>query len=206
MEEEPGPNDSWIRFEFARHVHAYLQDQIRLSDTKAGAAAAVAGVLVGAFRQLTVSGAPLSMSPRNLSGALEALTAALFVLFSLLVVLNAYKVLRPRTPGPAGGPHHRFVERLTDLFDRESQPSGEGELVSWTALESRGPEARLAYTREVEAASPTKLTGQLLAHASVLALLAGQKHRHARFALNDLLLATICFLLLGIEVAILPGA
>lgn len=205
MAQQPGANDEWIRFEFARHVHAYLQDQIRLSDTKAGAAAAVAGVLVGGFRQLTIGGAPLAIPPRTASGAVEVATTTLFVLFSLLVVLNAYKVLRPRTPGPSGGPHHRFVERLTDVFDRESPPFDEGELVSWTALEARGPSDRGGYAREVLAASPAKLTTQLLGHASVLALLAGQKHRHARFALNDLLLAAVCFVLLGVELSILSN-
>jgi hypothetical protein len=145
------------------------------------------------------------MPPRGVASVIEVATAALFVLFSLLVVLNAYKVLRPRTPGSVGGPHHRLVEGFADLLDRESQPTGEGELVSWTALEARGPEARVAYVREVEGSSPAKLTDQLLAHASVLALLAGQKHRHARFALNDLLLAVVCFVLLGLELAVLPG-
>jgi hypothetical protein len=49
---DPEPADAAmsIRFEFARHVRAYLQDQIRFSDAKAGVIAAATGILLGGFR------------------------------------------------------------------------------------------------------------------------------------------------------------
>jgi hypothetical protein len=203
---EPAVADAvvWIRFEFARHVHSYLQDQIRFSDAKAGVIAAATGILFGAFRQVPL--APQDMfPPRTVSAALEFLTAALFVAFSLLAVANAYQVLRPRLPErhQGVGPHHRFIEWITRLIDRETPPSTKGgELVNWAAISAyaTAPLGAATYARDVLGKTPGELSVQLSEHSVVLAMIAGQKYQHVRLALNDLLLAAACLVLLTLEI------
>ena len=195
---------TWIRFEFARHVHAYLQDQIRFSDTKAGVIAAATGILFGAFRQVPVSPQQV-FPPRTAWAAVEALLVALFVAFSLLAVANAYQVLRPRLPErhQGVGPHHRFIEWITRLVDRETPPSAEGgDLVNWAAISSYAttPAGTAAYSRDVLGKTPGELSLQLSEHSVVLAMIAGQKYQHVRLALNDLLLAAACLVLLTLEI------
>ena len=198
----------WIRFEFARHVHAYLQDQIRFSDTKAGVIAAATGILFGAFRQVPL--APQEMfPPRTLSAGLEFLIAALFLLFSLLAVANAYQVLRPRLPEwrQGVGPHHRFIEWTTRLVDRETPPSVKGgELVNWAAISvfATAPAGMSLYARDVLGKTPSELSRQLSEHSVVLAMIAGQKYQHVRLALNDLLLAAACLVLLTLVMGFAP--
>ena len=194
---EPAPTDAvlWIRFEFARHVHAYLQDQIRFSDTKAGVIAAVTGVLFGAFRQLPLS--PQRMFPPDTArSAVESLLALLFIVFALLAVANAYQVLRPRLPEryQGVGPHHRLIEWTTRLFDRETPPYREGDLVNWAAISvhATGGIDATAYASEVLGKTPAELSAQLSEHSVVLAMIAGQKYQHVRLALNDLLLGALC--------------
>ena len=204
---EPAAADAavWIRFEFARHVHAYLQDQIRFSDAKAGVIAAATGILFGAFRGVPL--APQEMfPPRTASAALEFLTAALFVAFSLLAVANAYQVLRPRLPErhQGVGPHHRFIEWITRLIDRETPPSASGgDLVNWAAISAyaTAPAGAAVYARDVLGKTPGELSIQLSEHSVVLAMIAGQKYQHVRLALNDLLLAAACLVLLTLEIA-----
>jgi len=193
----------WIRFEFARHVHAYLQDQIRFSDTKAGVIAAATGILLGAFRQVPL--VPQQMfPPRSVSAGLEFLVTGLFVVFSLLAVANAYQVLRPRLPErhQGVGPHHRFIEWTTRLLDRETPPYREGQLVNWAAISAHATAigGAAAYSRDVLGKTPAELSQQLSEHSVVLALIAGQKYQHVRLALNDLLLAALCLVLLMVEV------
>jgi hypothetical protein len=205
---EPAPADAalWIRFEFTRHVHAYLQDQIRFSDTKAGVIAAATGILFGAFRQVPL--APQQMfPPRTLWAGLESLVVALFVVFSLLAVANAYQVLRPRLPErhQGVGPHHRFIEGLTRLIDRETPPSAEGgQLVNWAGISvyATAPAGPAAYARDVLGKSPEELSRELSEHSVVLAMIAGQKYQHVRLALNDLLLAAACLVLLTLEIGL----
>lgn len=201
---EAGSTDAavWIRFEFARHVHAYLQDQIRFSDAKAGVIAAVTGILFGAFRQVPL--VPQQMfPPPTVWAGLELLVVALFVVFSLLAVANAYQVLRPRLPERyrGVGPHHRLVEWITRLFDRETPPYLAGDLVNWAAISAHAtaPAGAVAYAREVMGKTPGELSQQLSEHSVVLAMIAGQKYQHVRLALNDLLLAAVCLVLVMLE-------
>lgn len=198
---EPAPADNtvWIRFEFASHVHSFLQDQIRFSDTKAGVIAAATGILFGAFRQAPL--APEQMlPPRTLWAGLEILFAGLFVLFSLLAVANVYQVLRPRLPEQQGvGPHHRFIESLTRLFDRETPATLQGgQLVNWAAISAHAtvPGGAPAYAAEVGGKTADELSRQLSEDSVVLAMIAGQKYEHVRLALNDLLLAAAFLVLL----------
>ena len=206
---EPAQADAamWIRFEFARHVHAYLQDQIRFSDAKAGVIAAATGILFGAFRQVPL--APQQMfPPRSASAGLEFLVAGLFVVFSLFAVANAYQVLRPRLPEREGvGLHHRFIEWTTRLLDRETPPYHEGELVNWAAISAHAtaPAGAAAYARDVLGKTPAELNRQLSEHSVVLALIAGQKYQHVRLALNDLLLAAVCLVLLMLAIGFSAG-
>jgi hypothetical protein len=203
---EPAPADAavWIRFEFARHVHAYLQDQIRFSDTKAGVIAAATGILFGAFRQVPLD--PQEMfPPRTASAGLEALVVALFVVFSLLAVANAYQVLRPRLPErhQGVGPHHRLIEWTTRLIDRETPPAMEGgDLVNWAAISihATAPAGAAAYARDVLGKTPGELCRQLSEHSVVLAMIAGQKYQHVRLALNDLLLAAASLVVLTLVI------
>jgi hypothetical protein len=208
---EPAPPDSaavWIRFEFARHVHAYLQDQIRFSDAKAGVIAAATGILFGAFRQVPLT--PERMfPPRSVWEGLETLVVALFVVFSLLAVANAYQVLRPRLPERRQGigPHHRLIEWTTRLIDRETPPAMEGgDLVNWAAIGSHAtaPGGAAAYARDVMGKTPGELSRQLSEHSVVLAMIAEQKFQHVRFALNNLLLAAACLVLLMLEIGFNP--
>ena len=189
----------WIRFEFARHVHAYLQDQIRFSDTKAGVTAAVAGVLFGAFREVT-RGALEAFPPASLVGGLAFVAAALFAILSLSAVLNAYRVIRPRMPTAYDrvAPHHRLLEGFTELFDRETAPTHRAGLVNWAEVadHAMSPDGPAAYARSVRAAGPAELTAQLLEHAVMLALIAGQKYQHVRLALNSLFLAALALVAL----------
>ncbi|MFN2520510.1 MAG: Pycsar system effector family protein [Candidatus Limnocylindria bacterium] len=189
----------WIRFEFARHVHAYLQDQIRFSDAKAGVTAAVAGVLFGAFREVT-RGALQAFPPTSIAGGLAFAAAALFAILSLLAVLNAYRVIRPRMPRAYErvAPHHRLLEGMTELFDRETAPSHRAALVNWAdiAEHATSPDGPAAYARAVRGAGPAELTEQLLGHAVMLALIAGQKYQHVRLALNSLFLAALALVAL----------
>jgi len=207
---EPDQADAamWIRFEFARHVHAYLQDQIRFSDAKAGVIAAATGIIFGAFRQVPL--APQQMfPPASVWAALDSLLAGLFVVFSLLAVANAYQVLRPRLPErhQGVGPHHRFIEWTTRLLDRETLPYQEGQLVNWDAISAHAtaPAGATAYAREVLGKTPAELSRQLSEHSVVLALIAGQKYQHVRLALNDLLLAAVCLVLLMLEIGFRAG-
>jgi hypothetical protein len=200
---DPAATDAatWIRFEFARHVHAYLQDQIRFSDAKAGVIAAVTGVLFGAFRQVPL--APQQMfPPRTVGSGLETLLAALFVGFSTLAVANAYQVLRPRLPDryQRVGLHHRLIESITRLFDPETPPYHEGDLVNWAGISAHATPTADAYARDVLARTPSELSGQLSEHSVVLAMIAGQKYQHVRLALNDLVLAAGCLVVLMLEV------
>jgi hypothetical protein len=200
----------WIRFEFARHVHAYLQDQIRFSDTKAGVIAAATGILVSTLRQVPLEPQQL-FPPRTVWVGLEAVVIALFVLFSLLAVGNAYQVLRPRLPDsqPGAGPHHRFIEWLTRLIDRETPPSPEGgQLVNWAAISAHATTAagEARYAREVLGTTPVELTLQLSEHSVVLAMIAGQKYQHVRLALNNLLLAAGCLVLLTLLIGFASAA
>jgi hypothetical protein len=202
---EPGADAAmWIRFEFARHVHAYLQDQIRFSDAKAGVIAAATGIIFGAFRQVPLAAQEM-FPPRTVWAALEFLVAALFVIFSLLAVANAYQVLRPRLPErhQGVGPHHRLIEWITRLVDRETSPSPKGgDLVNWAAISSYAttPAGTAAYARDVLGKTPDELSRQLSEHSVVLAMIAGQKYQHVRLALNDLLLAAACLVLLTLEI------
>jgi hypothetical protein len=202
--DDPAAADAavWIRFEFARHVHAYLQDQIRFSDAKAGVIAAATGILFGTLRQVPLDPQQL-FPPRTVWAGLESVVVALFVIFSLLAVANAYQVLRPRLPDSQRdvGPHHRFIEWLTRLVDRETPPSPEGgHLVNWAAISAHATTAAGAatYAREVLGKTPGELSQQLSEHSVVLALIAGQKYEHVRLALNDLLLAAGCLVLLAL--------
>jgi hypothetical protein len=199
----------WIRFEFARHVHAYLQDQIRFSDTKAGVIAAATGILFGAFRQVPL--VPQQMfPPRSVSVGLEFLITGLFVTFSLFAVANAYQVLRPRLSErhQGVGLHHRFIEWTTRLVDRETPPYQEGELVNWATISAHAtaPAGAAAYARDVLGRTPADLSRQLSEHSVVLALIAGQKYQHVRLALNDLLLAAACLVLLMLDIGFTGGA
>jgi hypothetical protein len=207
---DPAATDAgvWIRFEFARHVHAYLQDQIRFSDAKAGVIAAATGILVSTLRQVPLEPSQL-FPPRTLWAGLEAVVVALFVLFSLMAVGNAYQVLRPRLPDSQRGVglHHRFIEGITRLIDRETSPSPEGgHLVNWDAISgyataSAGP---ATYAREVLGKTPGELSLQLSEHSVVLAMIAGQKYQHVRLALNNLLLAAGCLVLLTLLIGFGP--
>ena len=207
--DDPAAADAgvWIRFEFARHVHAYLQDQIRFSDAKAGVIAAATGILFGAFRGVPL--APQEMfPPRTASAGVEFLIAALFLLFSLLAVANAYQVLRPRLPErhQGVGPHHRFIEWTTRLIDRETPPSLEGgTLVNWAAISAfaTAPAGMSTYASDVLGKTPGELSRQLSEHSVVLAMIAGQKYQHVRLALNDLLLAAACLVLLTLVMGLL---
>jgi hypothetical protein len=190
---------AWIRFEFARHVHAHLQDQIRFSDTKAGLAAAVAGVLFGAFRDVTRTSI-MTIPPTTAAAAVGVLAAGLFALFSILTVLHAFRVIRPRMPPNFAGAfvHHRALERALDLLDGETAVYGRGDLVSWAEMSDRavaegGP---AGYASSVRARSVPELTDQLSQHSVVLALIAGQKYQHVRLALNSLLLAAVSLIVL----------
>jgi hypothetical protein len=200
IETAPADTTVWIRFEFARHVHAYLQDQIRFADTKAGVIAAATGIMFGAFRQVPL--APEQMvPPRTLWAGLETLLVGLFVVFSLLAVANAYQVLRPRLPDQhqGVGAHHRLIEWTTRLADRETTPPLQGgDLVSWPAISAHAtaPASAAAYAREVLGTMPDELSRQLSEDSVVLAMIAGQKYQHVRLALNDLLLAAACLVLL----------
>jgi hypothetical protein len=198
----------WIRFEFARHVHAYLQDQIRFSDTKAGVIAAITGVLLGAFRQIALPTARL-FPPANVWAGLDALLAGLFIVFALLAVANAYQVLRPRLPEryEAVGPHHRLIERITRVFDRETAPHGVGHLVNWAAIsaDALDPGHAAAYARDVQSKSASELAAQLSEHSVALAMIAGQKYQHVRLALNDLLVAALCLVVLMVAFAVSPA-
>jgi hypothetical protein len=194
---------AWIRFEFARHVHAYLQDQIRFSDAKAGVIAAATGILFGAFRQVPLT--PQDMfPPRTVSAAIDSLFAALFVVFALLAVANAYQVLRPRLPErhQRVGPHHRLIEWTTRLIDRETPPPFEGDLVNWDAISAHATSTAgaAAYAGEVLGKTAGELTRQLSEHSVVLAMIAGQKYQHVRLALNDLLLAAACLVILTLQI------
>ena len=196
----------WIRFEFARHVHAYIQDQIRFSDTKAGVIAAATGILFGAYRQVPLASQEM-LPPRTASAALEFLLVALFLLFSLLAVANAYQVLRPRLPErhQGVGPHHRFIEWTTTLIDRETPPSLEGgTLVNWAAISAfaTAPAGMSTYASNVLGKTPGELSRQLSEHSVVLAMIAGQKYQHVRLALNDLLLAAASLVLLTLVMGI----
>ena len=200
----------WIRFEFARHVHAYIQDQIRFSDTKAGVIAAATGILFGAYRQVPLASQEM-LPPRTASAALEFLLVALFLLFSLLAVANAYQVLRPRLPErhQGVGPHHRFIEWTTRLVDRETPPSVKGgDLVNWAAISAFAtvPAGMSLYAREVLGKTPSELSRQLSEHSVVLAMIAGQKYQHVRLALNDLLLAAACLVLLTLVMGLTSQA
>jgi hypothetical protein len=200
----------WIRFEFARHVHAYIQDQIRFSDTKAGVIAAATGILFGAYRQVPLASQEM-LPPRTASAALEFLLVALFLLFSLLAVANAYQVLRPRLPErhQGVGPHHRFIEWTTRLVDRETPPSVKGgDLVNWAAISAFAtvPDGMPLYAREVLGKTPSELSRQLSEHSVVLAMIAGQKYQHVRLALNDLLLAAACLVLLTLVMGLASQA
>ena len=200
----------WIRFEFARHVHAYIQDQIRFSDTKAGVIAAATGILFGAYRQVPLASQEM-LPPRTASAALEFLLVALFLLFSLLAVANAYQVLRPRLPErhQGVGPHHRFIEWTTRLVDRETPPSVKGgDLVNWAAISAFAtvPDGMSLYARDVLGKTPSELSRQLSEHSVVLAMIAGQKYQHVRLALNDLLLAAACLVLLTLVMGLTSQA
>lgn len=209
--DDPAAADAsvWIRFEFARHVHAYLQDQIRFSDAKAGVIAAATGILFSTLRQVPLDPQQL-VPPRTVWAGLEAVVVGLFVIFSLLAVANAYQVLRPRLPDSerSVGPHHRFIESLTRLVDRETPPSpAGGQLVNWAAISAHstavaGP---ATYAREVLGKSPRELSQQLSEHSVVLAMIAGQKYQHVRLALNDLLLAAGCLVLLTLLIGLSPA-
>jgi hypothetical protein len=198
---EPAPADAtvWIRFEFASHVHTFLQDQIRFSDTKAGVIAAATGILFGAFRQVPLAPEQMFL-PHTLWAGLETLLAGLFVAFSLVAVANVYQVLRPRLPERQGvGPHHRFIEWMTRLVDRETPPTLQGgELVNWAAISTHAtaPGGAPAYAGDVLGKTPDELCRQLSEDSVVLAMIAGQKYEHVRLALNDLLLAAACLVLL----------
>ena len=199
----------WIRFEFARHVHAYLQDQIRFSDAKAGVIAAATGILFNTLRQVPLEFQQL-LPPRTVLAGLEAVVVALFVIFSLLAVANAYQVLRPRLPDSerAVGPHHRFIEWLTRLVDRETPPSPEGgQLVNWAAISAHAtePAGAATYAREVLGTAPAELSQQLSEHSVVLAMIAGQKYQHVRLALNDLLLAAGSLVVLALLIGAGPA-
>ncbi|HEX9269330.1 MAG TPA: hypothetical protein VF998_05755 [Candidatus Limnocylindria bacterium] len=198
----------WIRFEFARHVHAYLQDQIRFSDTKAGVTAAVAGVLFGAFRDATRSSFD-TFPPTSVLGALAIVAAAVFSLCSLMTVLNAYLVIRPRMPSTyaSAAPHHRMLERATAFLDHETSPSSGGDLVNWAEIGDRvlRPDGPTGYARDVRGMGPVELTAQLSEHSVMLALIAGQKYQHVRFALNSLLLAALSLVLLMVLLRMSPA-
>ena len=200
----------WIRFEFARHVHAYLQDQIRFSDAKAGVIAAATGILFSTLRQVPLDPVQL-FPPRTVWAGVEAVVVALFVIFSLLAVANAYQVLRPRLPDSERGvgPHHRFIEWLTRLLDRETPPSPEGgQLVNWAAISAHATAAAgpAAYAHDVLGTAPGELSQQLSEHSVVLAMIAGQKYQHVRLALNDLLLAAGSLVLLTLLIGLASGA
>ena len=198
----------WIRFEFARHVHAYLQDQIRFSDAKAGVIAAATGIIFGAFRQVPLAGQAM-FPPRTVWAALEFLVAALFVVFSLLAVANAYQVLRPRLPDPqrSVGPHHRLVEWMMRLVDRETPPSPEGgQLVNWAAISAYATAraGTATYARDILGKTPGELALQLSEHSVVLAMIAGQKYQHVRLALNHLLWAAASLVVLTLVIGFAP--
>jgi hypothetical protein len=199
---------TWIRFEFARHVHAYLQDQIRFSDAKAGVIAAATGIVFGAFRQVPLAAQEM-FPPRTVWATLEFLVAALFVIFSLLAVANAYQVLRPRLPNSQRGVglHHRLIEWITRLVDRETPPSPEGgQLVNWAAISAYAtePAGATTYARDVRGKTPGELAQQLSEHSVVLAMIAGQKYQHVRLALNNLLWAAASLVLLTLVIGFAP--
>jgi hypothetical protein len=207
---EPAQGDAamWIRFEFARHVHAYLQDQIRFSDAKAGVIAAATGIVFGAFRQVPLAAQEM-FPPRTVWAGLEFLVAAVFVIFSLLAVANAYQVLRPRLPDPQRrvGLHHRLIEWVTRLVDRETPPSPEGgQLVNWAAISAyaTAPAGAATYAREVLGKTPNELALQLSEHSVVLAMIAGQKCQHVRLALNHLLWAAASLVILTLVIGFAP--
>lgn len=206
---EPGAEAAvWIRFEFARHVHAYLQDQVRFSDAKAGVIAAATGILFGAFRQVPLPAQDM-FPPRTLWSVLEFAVAGLLVIFSLLAVANAYQVLRPRLPDPqrSVGLHHRFIEWTTRLVDRETPPSPEGgQLVNWAAISAyaTAPAGAATYARDLLGKTPNELSTQLSEHSVVLAMIAGQKYQHVRLALNNLLLAAASLVLLTVVLGFAP--
>jgi len=73
-----------------------------------------------------------------------------------------------------------------------------GDLVNWAAIgayATSGGQAA-AYAQEVLGHTPTELTAQLSGHSVMLALIAGQKYEHVRLAMNNLLLAAFCLVLL----------
>ena len=49
-----------------------------------------------------------------------------------------------------------------------------------------------------------ELSRQLSEHSVVLAMIAGQKYQHVRLALNDLLLAAACLVLLMLVMGFMP--
>jgi hypothetical protein len=170
--------------------------------------AAATGILFGALRQVPLEPQQL-VPPRTVSAGLEAVVVALFVLFSLMAVGNAYQVLRPRLPDPqrSVGPHHRFIEWITRLVDRETPPSPEGgQLVNWAAISAYATVGAGAanYAREVLGKTPGELSVQLSEHSVVLAMIAGQKYQHVRLALNNLLLAAGCLVLLTLLIGFGP--
>jgi hypothetical protein len=172
--------------------------------------AAATGILFGALRQVPLEPQQL-VPPRTMWAGLEAVVVASFVVFSLLAVASAYQVLRPRLPDsqPGVGPHHRFIEWITRLVDRGTPPSPEGgQLVNWAAISAHATAAAGAatYAREVLGKTPGELTLQLSEHSVVLAMIAGQKYQHVRLALNNLLLAAACLLLLTLLIAFAPAA
>jgi hypothetical protein len=75
-------------------------------------------------------------------------------------------------------------------------------LVNWAAISSYAttPAGTAAYARDVLGKTPDELSRQLSEHSVVLAMIAGQKYQHVRLALNDLLLAAACLVLLTLEI------
>lgn len=195
--------ERWIRFEFARHVHAYLQDQIRFADTKAGLTAAVAGVLFGAFRDATRSSIA-AFPPRTIGATFALVFGVLFALLSLAAILNAYRVISPRLPaGVRVGPHHRILERITEAFDRETRGYRLTGLVNWAEISEHVTRPG-AYGDAVSAKGADDLTRQLAEDSVALAVIAGQKYQHVRLALNSLFLAAISLILLMVSLGMGP--
>jgi len=90
------------------------------------------------------------------------------------------------------------------VFDRETPPYREGDLVNWAAISAyvTGPAGAAAYARDVLGKTPTELSAQLSEHSVVLAMIAGQKYQHVRLAMNNLLLAATCLVVLMLELGV----
>ena len=80
--------------------------------------------------------------------------------------------------------------------------------MNWAAISAYATAAAGAttYAREVLGKPPGELSQQLSEHSVVLAMIAGQKYQHVRLALNDLLLAAGCLVLLTLLIGLGPAA